>query len=159
MRGTAFEPGKTHVSPAVLNADRIVMDMQLMFDELRIPQSVWSTTKQCLEAIPIHELQTFAVHQFMVGQDTEFQGTQWTSQRMHARNQAATGIQRASGGSKRGLGNAVKPGLTPAEHTEHARKLPNLFRGSFRVRRGLEVCSNMHNHSWPRLKAVQAPAT
>ena len=100
IRGTALEPGKAQACHSVLSYESIVNEMRRMLQDLNIEASVWYRTARRLAKIPVWELQIDTVHVHMRGLDADAHGPEWASQRQRALNVAATGQQRAAGGSK-----------------------------------------------------------
>ena len=153
LQGTVWEPGKLEFFPGILKGEELgkLMVPMLTVDGESPPFSEKMVAK--LQQLPPWELQAYWADCCLRGRDVLEIGPCWAAEKHRARAVAATGTQRASSSSKRGLHPLLPPGLGKEAHISRALLQPSPFSQNFIVDddihyagRQMAVFGPMHLH-------------
>ena len=124
---TVWEPGRLDNFHGLLSVDEVLFQMQSMFPQCHIPDSVWSRTRSRLAHCDLTALQAYAAWCQLRQMGTECLGPQPLLRADRARLFAGLGGQRHPADSSRGLDHLLPAGLGKTEHVRRALSLPSPF--------------------------------
>ena len=123
-RGTVLWPGVVRDRVGIKAATDVVADMQEQLSS--IDRSLpWTRVRRLLCQVHLDELQVFWAWAVDQGRDGYVLELDWQLSTTSPASWAASGRQKAPGGTSRGMAHVIRPGLGPEEHMRQALKLPS----------------------------------
>ena len=125
--GSPFDPAKYQHHRMLLQAEDIVQDIADQLQNLGLAKKVYEQLKRNLLAVDLAPLQLYYLWISDRGYTELEARPTWRPQRERALAAAGMGMQRAPGGSTRGLDHLLPPGMGVEIHVQMARRLPSPF--------------------------------
>ena len=127
VRNTVFDEYYVRHSQYSMSSEQVGQVMFRLFDGIQVPDGVQAQCTADLATIDLSTLQAYWIFICENGHTEEEAPPCWKSQRQRGLAVAAQGLQRAAGGSSKGIDHLLQPGLGKERHIEQATALFSPF--------------------------------
>lgn len=124
LKGGIWEPQRLDSFPGLLTSTQIIRDMQCCFEDILIPEPIWSDVERRLSHCKLARLQGFAAWRRLRGEPWQSLGPSPLLARDRTGIYAGLSGQRYASSSARGLDHLLPPGLGPTSWLHCSSPLP-----------------------------------